>query len=194
MGGSGSGKSTLARRLGTLLETPIHHLDDVAREGGTGRIRPETERLAIATQIAASPRWVTDGIHVGWTHPLCERADVIVWLDQVRPSTAMWRVLKRFVKGGVRESRRQRGLRRFFRPRSYAHHLIGLFQAGREIRDYDRMPVDAEPGDGGSHAATEAQLAPYRAKVVHCRQWSDIEAFVADLEGRTLDRKVDVAG
>lgn len=187
-GGSGTGKTTLARQLGEILDAPVHHLDEVAREVDTGRVRDVGERLEIVNQIAASPRWVTEGIHVGWTDELCRQADVIVWLDQLGSSTAILRVVRRFIAGGLLEMRRQRGWQRVSRMRSYGRHLAELYRASREIRAFGVKQLDAETGDAGSRAATAAQLMPYAAKVVSCRSQGDIEGFVAGLDRSVVHR------
>lgn len=188
-GGSGTGKTTLARQLGELLDLPVHHLDDIAREVGTGRVRDVDERLRMVNQIAASPRWVTEGIHVGWTDELCRQADVIVWLDQLGWLRATLRVVRRFVASGISEMRRERGWRRINRVRSYGRHLAELYRASREIRAFGVKGLDAETDDAGSRAATASQLMPYAAKVMTCRSRADIEGFVASLDrGTTLDQ------
>lgn len=187
-GGSGTGKTTLARQLGAMLDAPVHHLDEVAREVDTGRVRDVHERQEIVSQIAASPRWVTEGIHVGWTDELCRQADVIVWLDQLGWSRATLRVVRRFVAAGISEMRRERGWRRINRVRSYGRHLAELYRASREIRAFEVKDLDAETGDAGSRAATAAQLMPYAAKVVTCRSQGDIEVFIAGLDRSVLDQ------
>jgi hypothetical protein len=174
--------------LGGLLDAPVHHLDDVAREVSTGRVRSVDERSAMVNQIATQMRWVTEGIHVGWTDELCRQADMIVWLDNVSWPTALTRVVRRFVAGGLSEARRQRGMRRLIRPRSYARHLAELVRAGREIRAFNGKAQAADPGDGGSRSATAAQLAPYAAKVVHCRSRDDIDALKARLARMVRDQ------
>jgi hypothetical protein len=176
-GGSGTGKTTLAGRLGILLDAPVHGLDDIAREATTGRIRSVDERTRMVGEIAARPRWVTEGIHVGWTDELCRQADLIIWLDQVGWPTALARVVRRFGRSALQETRR-RGIRGIVRPRSYARHLAELYRAGRDIRGFDTAGA-ADTGDGGSLAATAAQLAPYATKVVHCRSRDDIERLIA---------------
>jgi hypothetical protein len=176
-GGSGTGKTTLAARLGILLDAPVHSLDDIARDVTTGRVRSVDERTRMVSEIATGSRWVTEGIHVGWTDELCRRADLIIWLDQVGWPTALARVVRRFSRSALQETR-ERGLRGIVRPRSYARHLAELFRAGRDIRGFDRTGA-ADTGDGGSRAATAAQLAPYATKVVHCRSRDDVEGLIA---------------
>jgi glycosyltransferase involved in cell wall biosynthesis len=186
-GGSGTGKTRIAGQLGALLDAPVHHLDDIAREPGTGRVRPADERSVLAQRIASQTSWVTEGIHVGWTDELCRRADVIVWLDHVGWPTALMRVLRRFVRDGIGEARRQRGLRRIVRP-SYGRHLADLYRTSREIRAFNDEAPNPHPGDGGSRSATAAQLAPFAAKVVHVRRHDEIKAFMADLVHQAADR------
>jgi glycosyltransferase involved in cell wall biosynthesis len=192
-GGSGSGKTTIAARLGALSGLPVFHLDEIARDPGTGLIRSEAERLAMVAAIAAQPSWVTEGIHVAWTDELLRRADTILWLDHVRAGRAVMRVARRFAGGGVAESRRSHGLRRFFRPASYLRHLRALGGAIREIRAYDQTPPGVAVGDAGSRAATAAQLAPHASKVVHCTRQADVDAFLADA-ARRVAAESDRAG
>jgi hypothetical protein len=186
-GGSGSGKTTLARRVGELLDVSVYHLDDVARDATTGRVRTLEERLTIVERIADAPRWVTDGIHVGWTDRLCEQADVIVWLDQVGWPKALARVCRRFVADSLAESRR-RGTRGLVRPRSYVRHLVELIRAGSEIRAFRRVPADQATRDAGSRAAIEGQLRPFAQKVVHCRGHDEAETLIAGLASRVRDQ------
>jgi hypothetical protein len=160
---------------------PVHHLDKIARDTDSGRIRTEHERLALVAQIVESSRWVTEGIHVGWTDELCRQAEVIVWLDHVGWPTALMRVMRRFVEGGLRETRRRRGLGRIVRPRSYARHIVELYRASREIRAFKEVSLDQPAGDGGSRAATVQQLKPYAGKVAHCRSGEDIESLAGRL-------------
>ena len=145
-------------------------------------------------RIVSSPRWVTEGIHTGWTDPLCAHADLIVWLDNVPTRTRLLHVLRRFVAGGVAESRRQRGVRRFVRPASYRRHLRELARATGEIRAYERSSA-AFDRDAGSRAATAAHLAPFKDKVVHCRSRRDIDGIVAMIAsaGDGAGRSVPVA-
>ncbi len=180
-GGSGSGKTTLARDIGALLAAPVFHLDDIARDPATGRLTSGEERLTRVAEIASLPAWVTEGIHVGWTDALVQEADAVLWLDHTRARSALLRVGRRFLAGGLAESRRLRGVRRFLRPRSYWHHLRALRTAAAEIRAYERRAPDEPVGDAGSRAATAAQLAPHAGKVVHCVRQADVEAFLATI-------------
>lgn len=183
-GGSGTGKSSLARRVGARFDLPIYHLDDVAREVGSGRVRSLDERLNAVRTIAVSSSWVSEGVQAEWTDELCARAEVIIWLDQLAGRTAVLRVVKRFVRGGIAEARRQRGLRRFFRFRSYAYHVGQFIRFIGEIQAFHGDGTTAKAAEGGSRAATVAQLKPFEYKVVHCRTQADVDDVVAALERR----------
>ncbi len=180
-GGSGTGKTTVAERLSALLGAPLFHLDDIAGDPAAGRVTSDGERRGHVLLIAARPSWITEGIHVGWTDELVRRADKILWLDHVTAPRAVLRLARRFVGGGVAESRRSGGLRRYLRPASYLRHLQLFARAIREIRAYARTPLETAVGDGGSRAATEAQLAPFADKVVRCSSQADVDAFIAEI-------------
>ena len=113
VGGSGTGKTTMALRLSTALGLPAFHLDEIA--AAHPEANPSEDRARLAVQIAGSPEWVTEGIHVGWTDSLFRNADVIVWLDDVGWRSAAGRVIRRFTSGSIAETRR-RGLRSVVSP------------------------------------------------------------------------------
>ena len=182
IGGSGSGKTTLAVRLGAHLGLPVHHLDVIARDLRTGRRNPIDERRARVRDLLQAGPAVTEGIHLGWTSPLFEAADRIVWLDSVAAPLAARRVVSRFGHDAIASFRRQKGIRgRFFRFRDYARHIRELFRALREIWSYheDEHEDGTPVGDAGNRAATARELEPYMAKVVHVRRPADLAQLAA---------------
>lgn len=193
VGGPGSGKTRLATRVAARLGAPIEHLDNVARiGGGSGPLRPPLDRDRLAAEIASSDRWVTEGVHLGWTCPLMERADVILWLDTVSWTTAARRISRRFAEGGVREARSRRGRQRVGRFRDYATQLRALGSSVLTTRRYyatsnvtDRNPHGGDvlmpDGTPVSRATTKAHLGPYVDKVVHLRSAADVNAFLERL-------------
>ncbi|MBA2720927.1 MAG: hypothetical protein H0U52_17050 [Chloroflexi bacterium] len=138
--------------------------------------------MAAIQAIAAAPAWVTEGIHVGWTDPLCERAEVIVWLDQVQARLALYRIVRRFFMNGLRGLRRQPGVSLGRRLRGYVRHVGELAASMREVRDFHAGRATEADGDGGSRAATVAQLEPFAVKVVHCRTAQDVQRFLSTLQ------------
>ncbi len=179
IGDQGAGKTTLARRIGDLTRGPIHHLDDLAVDPETGLERPPEALRAIAAAIAASPAWVTEGLHAGWTSALLEAADRVVWLDTVGRSGAAGRIAKRFISGAWSEAR-HRGWRGVFRFRAYVRHLGDL---GRTLLRVARTGRVAMRNAGGSSSTDdlEALLRGSPERLVHCRSEADVEAFVASL-------------
>ena len=173
-GGSGTGKTTLARQLSALLELPVFHLDDIA--AAYPGDDATNDRSLRANQIAQSKRWISEGIHVGWTDSLLQHADVIVWLDDVGWRWSAGRVVTRFASTSIVETRR-RGIRGLFRMRSYARHLRELMGAIGEVR---RFPsgTNTSTGDAGSRMATAEHLSRYATKTIHCRRRGDREAAV----------------
>jgi len=180
-GVSGAGKSTLARRIGSAFDLPVHHLDEIAIDPTTRERRPPEERQAMVARIAADPRWVTDGVQTGWTDPLCERADLIVWLDHLDASRASVRIIGRFTRQAWQEFRRQRGRGKFLRVRSYGHQARALVRSLLEVHEFDRAPPEPEGVDAGSRTAIIAQLEPHRAKVRHCQTHGDVEDLLVQL-------------
>jgi hypothetical protein len=161
-GGPGSGKSTFAAQLSARTGAPVFALDEIAREGG-GR-GPETtddERAAAIAKILDQPRWIAEGVHLGWTVPLMAAADKIVWLDHVSAKASSGRITRRFFSQAWSEFRRRKGREKFFRFGDYGRKLRELFVSVPETRTY---PV----------AELEAALAPYSAKVIRCRTSEEV--------------------
>ena len=182
MGGPGSGKTTLATRLAASSRLPVRHLDDVARVGGgEGRLRSATEREPLLEAILADDRWITEGVHLGWTDALLERADVIVWLDYVSWPRAARRIVRRFVSGAVYEMRTRPGREKVARLGDYARSLRSLGGALSQSRqyygsdpdqpaspDFPRSDIPAPVSETlDSRRATLPALDPYDAKLVH---------------------------
>jgi len=188
LGGPGAGKTTLAGHLAAITGLPVHHLDEVARVGGgTGRVRDAAERAPLVQAILDADRWITEGVHLGWTEPLLARADLVVWLDAVSGSQAAGLIAGRFVDGAWSELRRRSWRQRVTAVPGYARHTRDLAGAMIDARRYDRSsrapdgtlppPVSAE-GTLDSRAATEAALAPHLDRVVRCVTLAEIDALV----------------
>ena len=196
MGGPGSGKTSLAREIGALTHLPVHHLDEVARiGGGDGPVRDADERNQLVAEILAADGWVTEGVHLGWTDPILQQADLVIWLEYVTWSRASRRITQRFVRGAIREMRSRPMRERFTRFGDYARNLRRLGGAIRESRRYYR-PIDmgtadtseaflpdgaAAPGKAGTWTLTANAVAPYESKLVHCRKPADVDKLLRQL-------------
>jgi adenylate kinase family enzyme len=170
-GGPGSGKTTFATALAHRTGTAAHHLDNIARVGGGSG--PETtadERQAAIDNILGQNAWIAEGVHLGWTQPLLDSAEAIVWLDHVAWHRSSGRIMRRFVSGALAEMRRRKGRERFLRFRDYARRLRELASAVPETRTY---PFDE----------LERALAPFADKVVRCRTQDDVTAALESLAG-----------
>jgi adenylate kinase family enzyme len=166
-GGQGSGKTTLAARLHEITGTPVHGLDLVARiGGGNGPERPVAERDAMVADIAAADDWITEGAHLGWTAPLLDRAEAIVWLDHISPTEASGRVVRRFASGAMRELRTRHGRERFTRVGDYLRHTRDLGRALRQSRTANDPDLYT------------AALAAWPDTLIHCTTTAAVEAFV----------------
>ena len=187
IGGPGSGKSTLARRLGDALDLPVYALDLLAYEGIHFEERPVEESARRAEEIATLPRWVTEGIHVGWTSPLFERADVIVWIDAVGWSRAATRITARTVRSALQEIRMRRGRERFLRLSDYARNLRQLGYVLFASREYW-----SRSGQGNRYPVTrwevEEALAVVDEKVIRVRFDSEAIALTSSIAAGAMRR------
>ncbi len=179
IGGPGAGKSTLAQRLGTTLGLPVYTLDTVAYEGPEFTQRSLEAAAESAREIAAMPRWVTEGIFIGWTDPLLQRADLIVWLDYLNWRKAAARIVLRSLRDALGEVRVRRGRGRFLRFADYRRNIRQLMFVLVASREYwlrrrteaRRYPVTREQ--------TEEALGPHAAKVVRITRTRDVSALRA---------------
>ena len=200
VGGPGSGKTTLARRIGDALGLPVHHLDDVYRVGGgTGPLRPETDRRADVKRILGEPGWVTEGIHLGWTDPFFEAADLVVWLDTVGWARASGRLVRRFAAGATRRdeattsvatasvervdtaaatpSSRRSARRRVSDGVGHARDLVHAIGETRHYHLYPRGTANLPE----TRAATRDRLDGQRGQVVRCRREVDVSELLRSL-------------
>lgn len=179
----GSGKSTLATRIAGRLGVEPTDLDDLANPRLDETLAPELRderrweicRLA-ATRIASTPVWVTEGIYCGWTDPLLDAADLVVWLD-VPAYVAVWRIVRRHASRSLAGENPHKGLR-----------LLTRF-AGDVLRDPRRpAATDAELRSNvgaNSRATTRDRLGGYPGKVVRCRTGRDVERVLRRFPDRS---------
>jgi len=182
VGASGSGKTTLAAALGESLRLPVHNLDNLAREGGgTGPETSTEHRRGAVDRILASGHWIAEGVHLGWTEPLLEAADIVIWLDHVTWTQASRGIIRRFAAQALAEMRRQKGLRKITRVRDYARRLGELLAAIPEARAYERASSD---NDLAGREATARRMAALGDKVVHCRTSAEVRDLASGLTSR----------
>jgi len=186
VGGPGSGKTTLARTLASHLDVPNYSLDTIAFEGSEFKLRPLETRLREIHQIASSPGWITEGMWLGWTVELFRTADAIVWLDHVPTYLAGWRMVTRFVRGGLHEIGRQPWSRKFTRIHDFSRNLRLFACAFQSGMHFYRISSSAVPTPGESRAITRAETArdlrAYKARVIHCRRERDIASFLRSID------------
>lgn len=179
-GGSAAGKSTRVRLIGAAPDLPVHELDRLAFPGLDFHEQPHASRGAAVTEIAASPRWVTEGVFVGWTEPLFEQADFIIWLDQVAWGQSAVRPLLRSARGALREVRKRRGADRFFGVADYQRNPKQLVHVLRVSKEY-WAPAAGQPRYAASRARRAEQLAAYGANVLHVSEGRGVEQVLQDL-------------
>jgi adenylate kinase family enzyme len=171
----GSGKSTLAARCATALGVPSIDLDYLAlpeSPAGTqlqGPTRYDASQRA-ATAVAGQDRWVTDGVYCGWTEPLLERADLIIWLD-ISPVVAVARIVRRHARRSLARQNDFPGVRLLTR---FSWGV--LRDAAKPAASTAQLRADM---NHNSRATTAAHLDPYRDKVIRCRTRRDVTNAVA---------------
>jgi hypothetical protein len=198
IGSSATGKTTLALRLSDRLGLPVFHLDSVAADGADadpGALhapvddrpttafapRPLADRRRIVERMAEQPRWIAEGAFLGWTDPLLERAETIVWLDHLGLVTVTTRILDRVRRSRARESLDHEGIHRVIRPRSYLRHGVDLLQELWDVSGYfwrrsgQDVPHDiaARRWDRISRHAVAVALAPHGDRVLRIRDSDD---------------------
>lgn len=177
VGGPGVGKSAFASRIAAACGLELHHLDETAFEGPEFIVRPQEVTSHAARTFAAEPRWVTEGIFVGWVDPLFDRADVIVWLDHLSWSQAARRIARRWFRQALREPANRRGTERFFRFRDYTRntrHLIRVLVTSREYWSNRAKPRRYTV----TRAQVRAALEPYGEKVLRIATVDEAETVL----------------
>ena len=98
LGGAGAGKSTLARAIGARTGRPVIVLDDLWQPHWTDAEVPAFRENLRA--LHAGETWVSDGNFAAVSFDIrLPRADLIVWLDRPRWSSA-WRAIARVFRTG----------------------------------------------------------------------------------------------
>lgn len=162
IGPSGAGKTTLARELGKRLGLPVYPLDPIAFTDSHWTIRPLPDKVQAVREILQQPGWVAEGGHVGWTEPLLDASDVIIWLD-----VSMLTTVGRRTRGlGVRQL--------FFETPQLWWQVRWYLRRYRTGQDIDRLP---------SASAIRHFLKPRMAKVRRYGSNPTVEVVEAAIRG-----------
>ncbi len=80
IGPCGAGKSTLAATLGSKLDLPVFHMDQLNWQ--TGRVESSKDEIRERLSgITATGRWVIDGTYGGTLAERLPHADTVIYLD-----------------------------------------------------------------------------------------------------------------
>jgi adenylate kinase family enzyme len=96
IGSTATGKSTLARRLGSMLDLPVYHLDALYWRPGWAAT-PADEWDATLKLIVAGERWIIDGNFTASMQERLDAADTVVFLDLPR-RVSMTAVVRRRIQ------------------------------------------------------------------------------------------------
>jgi thymidylate kinase len=208
VGGEASGKTTFAQQLASSLHVPDYDLDEIAWQSMRGPDvslrgvfepdfqereplvqRPLDDRLSRVRAIARQPDWIAEGVFIGWTEELFERADAVVWLDHVSIFTVVTRILARHARSAYREVGMREGQEKFARFGDYARAIrqlvivfarVGRFHFGRA------SVVAADDYAAITRRSVKAALRPHRGKVLHVRSQRGQVRLLRGLGGAPL--------
>jgi adenylate kinase family enzyme len=93
IGCGGSGKSTIAKRLGTLLDLPVTHLDAIYYDEKWQPL-PQDEFAAKQEKLVAGERWLIEGNYAGTLAIRLAAADTVIFLD-LPASVCLWGIVQR---------------------------------------------------------------------------------------------------
>lgn len=180
IGPTASGKSTLAAEIGVLVGAPVYHLDSILTDGPSWhRQRPRESRMAYIRSIVCQPAWVSEGVYLSWTEELLLNADMIIWLDHVRPASAIRRILTRDVARPMRALIARAALPDLSRQDALVlpltERVSDLLHTVSERLAYSIRTASAR-GDAShpTRAAMLAALGRYGSKLQHCRREADV--------------------
>lgn len=94
IGSAGSGKSTLARKLGSILDIKVYHLDRFFWQRGW-KEKPRDTRIDILQKLIQEKRWIIEGTYLGSSEPRLDAADTIIFLD-MNPLLCLLRIIRRY--------------------------------------------------------------------------------------------------
>ena len=172
IGGPGSGKTTLARQIVQSLNIRCYDLDEIGYEGGSGPQRSLETRFSDISRIAAQESWITEGVFLGWTEELFEKATTIVWLD-LRWRIARWRIITRHLKAELRRNNRHPGWRNLY---NFIRWCASYYSNTSPLNKTFVKDV-AE-----NRVSTAYFLKDYWGKVIRCSHTSQVNDFLSSFK------------
>ncbi len=145
IGRPGSGKSTLARRLGSLLDLPVFHLDRLFWRPGWEKM-PRWEFARAQMRIMQeNDRWIMDGNYTSTLPLRLARCDAVIYLQPPR-HLCLVRVMRRALcswwadepRGDMAAGCRENPFRRdFLAFLLYIHHFPVAGRIDKMLRGLD---------------------------------------------------------
>ena len=161
VGPSGAGKTTLAGRLGARFKVPVYPLDHIAFTDERWTIRPLGQKVRAIRDILEQPGWIAEGGHVGWTDPLVEASDTIIWLEIPLVTT-----LRRRTHG-------LRGINLIREAPQIWWQVRWYLRPYRQSQDLDRWP---------SGSALRHVLKPHMGKLLRYRRNPEVHVVAEAVE------------
>ena len=104
IGCAGSGKSTFAKKLHTLIDCELIHLDRIFWKPGWVRT-PKNEWRKMQNELVTKESWIIDGNYHNTMDIRLSRADTVIFFDFPR-ILCLWNALKRSFKGHIFNAKR----------------------------------------------------------------------------------------
>lgn len=95
IGNAGSGKSTLAKKLQTIFNLPVYHLDQYYFKPNWVKPVPEEYKI-IHDSLCDKDEWIIEGINLKLLDHRAARADMIIFLDMPRYK-CLWGIITRTI-------------------------------------------------------------------------------------------------
>ena len=131
-----------------------------------GGLKSASDLAEVTDQILAESDWIADGIYHGWTDPLIDAADLVVWLDPAWP-VAVWRVLIRHIKADLRRNNKFPGY----------WNLMKFLISTRKY--YLANPEESVAGFDWSRSTTEPYIDRLGDRIVRRARLSAVEVLAS---------------
>lgn len=96
IGNAGSGKSTLAKKLHTIFNLPVYHLDQYYFKPNWVKPDPKEYKI-IHDSLCDKDKWIIEGINLKLLDHRAARADMLIFLDTPRYK-CYWGIISRTIR------------------------------------------------------------------------------------------------
>jgi len=172
-GVTGSGKTTLSQRLAAILGVGVVELDAIRHARGWDSTDWPEFREVLTERLASMPEgWVVEGSYSAIMDVYLSRIDTMVWLH-LPFRTTFWRLLKRTVPRGIRQTR-------LYTPTGPHESIRQTFFSKQSILWWS---ISLHRGSGQKRRERIAAL-PSNVRVYELRSPGEVEEFLRAVQRR----------